>query len=106
MIAGKTVWAFLLALVLGCGIWSWDVMHPDECYRYLQGQPGAMATQNVEIGGETVPVPCEDWYPRQTLAVQMVCVVEGAACVVFLMLGMGDFVSWIRVRKGGRRLEE
>jgi len=106
MISRITLWTFLFALLLGSGIAMWDAWHPDSCYRYLHGDTKEEPTQTVEIGAESVAVPCAEWYPRQTIYMQSACIAEGALVVTFLMRGIGDFVNWRRLKRGQRRLEE
>jgi hypothetical protein len=98
MIGRKTGVTLMLALVLGSGIAMWVAWHPDSCSRYLRGEPTLPSTQEVEMGGRTVYVPCEQWYPRQTMAMQTACLVEFALIGVLVVFAAGDGVDWWRRR--------
>jgi hypothetical protein len=76
------------------------------CYRYMHGDRREDPTQAVEVSGELVAVPCEQWFPRQTMYVQGACIAEGALLAIFLMRAIGDYVNWRRIKKGEPRLEE
>ncbi len=99
MIARKTGVTLMLALVLGSGIAMWVAWHPDLCARYLRGELTLPSTQEVEMAGKTEYVPCEQWYPRQTMAMQMACLVEFALTAVFVVFAAGDGVDWWRRRR-------
>ena len=99
MIARKTAVTLLLALVLGSGIAMWVAWHPDSCSRYLRGEVTLPSTQEVEMSGKTEYVPCEQWYPRQTMAMQTACLVEFAFIGLLVVFAAGDALDWWRRRR-------
>jgi hypothetical protein len=98
MISRKTGVELLLALLLASGMAMWNARHPDLCYQYMHGDQTVPSSQGIEVSGKTVYVPCDQWYPRQTMAIQTLCLVEAGLIVLFLVSAIGDFVDWRRRR--------
>jgi hypothetical protein len=46
-----------------------------------------------------VEMPCNFWLPRQPIGVQMVCLLDFAAGVVFLLSAAVDWTRWGERRK-------
>ena len=58
----------------------------------------------VESGSHTVDVPCEAWIPRQSLGVQILCLLELLVIVVFIDFNSGDADWAVSRRVKGMRL--
>jgi hypothetical protein len=99
-ISKVTLFSLLLGLLLACGIRLWYVERKDECARWLAGDRSAPATQTVVSGTRTIEVPCTDWAMRQPLGVQVLCLLDMALGVVFVMNGLADVREWMQVRRG------
>ena len=99
MISRQTVVSLLLALLLGVGLKSWALGQRDDCDDYLAGDRSAPASQMVESGSRSVDVPCEAWIPRQSLWVQILCLLELVVIVVFTISCAGDLRDWATRRR-------
>jgi hypothetical protein len=104
MISRVTLFSFLLALLLGSGIWYWDVSHTDDCTRFLSGDFTAPRVIEVQSGSRTIRVSCNRWYLRQPERVQILCLVDVVLGVVFLMNALGDTRDWLRMRRRRREM--
>jgi hypothetical protein len=104
MISRQTIVSLLLALLLGVGLKSWALGQADDCDDYLAGDKTAPASQTVESGSRSIDVPCEAWIPRQSLWVQVLCLLELVVIVAFTISFVGDLRDWAvsRRRKGLR----
>ena len=100
MISRRTIASFFLAIMIFLGIRLWIVNHHDPCDSYL---PGHVLPQTVyvESGTRTVEVPCSWWLPRQPDWLQMVCLLDLAAIVVFLLSVWLD----VKRRSESRRMQ-
>jgi hypothetical protein len=49
----------------------------------------------VATGTREVEVPCSDWYLRQPLTVQVLCIADAALGVVFVLNALGDLRDWL-----------
>ena len=83
MISRQTIVTLLLALLLGFGLKFWALGQRDDCDDYLTGDKSAPASQMVESGSRSVEVPCDAWIPRQSLWVQILCLLELVVIIVF-----------------------
>jgi hypothetical protein len=104
VISRVTIFSFLLALLLGAGIWRWNSGHTDACEAYLAGDKTAQATEYVLSGTRTIVVPCDEWLPRQPVKVQVLCLLDLVLSVVFLLHAWGDARDWLeawRRRRAG-----
>jgi hypothetical protein len=99
-ISRLTLFSMLLGLLLGSGIGTWYLGQRDPCARYLAGDQTASPTQTVVSGTRTVDVPCTDWTMRQPLAVQVLCLLDMALLVVFVLNGLADVREWMQARRG------
>jgi hypothetical protein len=102
MMSKVTLYSFVLALLLGVGIWAWAAGHVDGCTAFLRGDEGAPAKVEVQSGSRTIVVPCSDWFLRQRIEVQALCLIDAAIGVIFLMNGLGDWKDWFERRRGMR----
>jgi hypothetical protein len=90
MISRQTIVSLLFALLLGVGLKSWALGQRDDCDDYLAGDKSVPASQIVESGSRSIDVPCEAWIPRQSLWVQILCLLELVVIVVFAISFVGD----------------
>jgi hypothetical protein len=91
MISRKTLYSFLLAvLLLGC-IKAYTLRLTNPCDAYLAGQAQAPETVVVNQNGIPYQVPCNQWFLRQPRAVQALCFFEGVLVVVFLVSAYADW---------------
>ena len=99
MISRQTIVSLLLALLLGVGLKSWALGQRDDCDDYLSGDKSVPASQTVESGSRSIDVPCETWIPRQSLWVQILCLLELVVIVVFTISFAGDLRDWATRRR-------
>jgi hypothetical protein len=105
LISRVTIFSLLLALMLGVGIRLRTQGQRDGCAAYLAGDKTAPATVYVVTGTRTVIVSCDEWLPRQTERVQLLCVLELLLVGVFVVHAWGDARDWFgawRRRRGMR----
>ena len=91
MISRVTLWSALAVLLIPSGIALWKSGHRDSCSRYLAGDRSVPPTQMVAAGGQIVEVPCTEWLPRQSNWIQMFCLTELCAVMVFAVNAVGDW---------------
>jgi hypothetical protein len=91
VISRKTIISFLLALLMAVSIKAYTLRIPNPCDAYLSGQFKAPATVVVNTQGRAYQVPCDDWFLRQPRPVQVLCMVDGAIVVVFLISAYADW---------------
>jgi len=99
VISRLTIYSFLATLLIAGAIGLWVGGHYDDCDRYMRGDHSLPPSQMVDIGSRMIYVPCDQWWERQPLWVQILCLADGAAFVVFLMSGVGNLVDWMRLRR-------
>jgi hypothetical protein len=99
VISRVTIYSFLAVLLIGSVIGLWIGGHYDDCDRYMRGDHTLPPTQMVDVGARIEYVPCDQWWGRQPLWVQALCLAEGTAFVVFLMNGVGNLLDWMRLRR-------
>jgi hypothetical protein len=97
LISRVTIFAFLLALLLG--LWIRQQGHTDGCAAYLAGDKTAPSTVYVVTGTRTVEVSCDEWLPRQTERVQLLCLLEVLLVAMFLLNGLLDARRWFEARR-------
>jgi hypothetical protein len=102
VISRMTLVMVLATLLLTTGIYLWNAEHWDDCARYLAGDLCLPPSQIVDSGAQQLDIPCEQWLPRQPLALQLLCLVDLLLFVVFALNAVGDFIEWNRMRKVGR----
>jgi hypothetical protein len=102
MIARKTIFSLVLALLIFGGIRARVAEHRDNCDRYMAGDRTVPASEYVEEGTRTVEVPCNAWLQRQPLWMQLVCMLDFAVIVVFVLNAVADILRWRRARRGVR----
>ena len=97
MISRKTIFAFLLALLVGVGIFAWNEAKRDDCD--LAGPDRARMDVAVgQSGRKMLVVNCGEWLPRQPTRVVAWCFADAALAVVFLMSLIGDVAAGFRWR--------
>ncbi|MDP9037744.1 MAG: hypothetical protein M3O02_00545 [Acidobacteriota bacterium] len=90
MVSKVTVFSLLFALLLAAGIARWNVTHVDDCTRYLAGEKGFPPSQVITTGTRQVKMPCSIWLPRQSDAIQILCLLDLLLGVVFLLNALAD----------------
>jgi hypothetical protein len=50
-----------------------------------------------------IEVPCNDWFMRQPLRVQVLCMLDMALGVVFLLNALSDLQGWLQRRRRWRQ---
>jgi hypothetical protein len=103
MISRVTIFSLLLGLMLGVGIYAWAQGRRDDCMRYPPGGR-APATEMVVSGTREIEVPCSDWWMRQPLGAQILCIADAALGVVFLVNALQDTRAWLAMRRVRRVL--
>jgi hypothetical protein len=101
MISRRAIFSLLLATTIFLGIRLWIMNHHDPCDSYM---PGHVLPQTVmvESGSRTVEMPCNLWFPRQPDLVQLTCLLDLAALIVFLLSVWRDVNRWRERRKTQR----
>jgi len=95
MISRKTLYSFLLALLLAGCIKAYTLRLISPCDAYLSGQTQAPASLIVNQQGRAYEVPCNQWFLRQPRGVQGLCLFEGVLVVIFLI---SAYTDWRRRR--------
>jgi hypothetical protein len=103
MISRVTLFSFLLALMLGMGIWMGTDGQQDNCSRFLAGDKTAPSSEWVISGTRQIVVPCNDWFARQSTRVQVLCLVDLVLSVVFVLNALADMRDWLEMRRRLRK---
>jgi hypothetical protein len=98
-ISRVTIFSLLLALLLATCIRVWYIGQGDDCSRYLAGDTSLPSAQIVVSGTRTIIVPCDRWWLRQPVGVQMLCLLDLLLAVVFVLNGLQDTRAWIERRR-------
>jgi hypothetical protein len=104
VISRVTLYSLLLGLMLGLGIWMGSSSQHDACSAYLDGNKSAQSIEYVPSGTRLIAVPCSDWIMRQSLKIQLLCMVDLCLGVVFLLNAVGDLRDSLAARKRMRGL--
>jgi hypothetical protein len=99
VISRVTLVSFLLALLLTAGIYLWSAEHWDDCARYMAGDTSLPSSEVVDVGDPQVEVQCGQWLPRQPVALQVMCLVDLVAVIVFTLNAVGNFLEWKQARR-------
>lgn len=99
MISRVTIFSLLLGLMLAMGLWLRNTQQTDNCSRYMAGDKSLPASEYVVTGSRTVVVPCSDWLARQPVWVQVLCLVELALGVVFVLNALLDLRNLLEMRR-------
>jgi hypothetical protein len=99
MISRTTLVSFLAVLLLTTGMYLWNAEHWDDCARYLAGESWLPSSQTVDSGSRQIEVPCQEWLPRQSLTLQLLCLGDVVLLLVFFLNALGDFLEWKRMRR-------
>ena len=101
VISRVTLFSLLFALLLATGIrlWSDSGAQRDACAPYLAGDKSAQSSEYVASGTRMIAVPCRDWIMRQPLRVQILCLLDLALALVFLLNALGDLRDWLHLRR-------
>jgi len=99
VISRVTIFSLLLGLMLGIGIRMWSDAHSDVCAAYLAGDTRAPSSEWVSSGTRLISVPCRDWIMRQPLRVQILCLLDLALGMVFVLNALADLRGWLQMRR-------
>ena len=99
-----TLFSLLLALLLGVGIRQWTDGQRDACTPYLSGDAQAQKSEWVSSGTRQVEVRCTDWFSRQPVRVQILCLLDVVLTVVFVLNALSDLRDWLEMRRRMRGL--
>ena len=99
VISRVTLFSLLLGLMLGAGIRLSTAGRRDACAPYLAGDKTAAASEYVASGTRLISVPCRDWLMRQTLRVQILCLLDLVFAVVFVLNALSDLREWLEMRR-------
>ena len=99
MISRATLYSLLLGLLLTSGIYLWYDGHRDDCSRYLAGDPRAQTSEWVVSGTRMIEVPCNEWFIRMPLTVQVLCLMDLVLGVVFVLNALSDAQKWLAMRR-------
>ena len=102
MISRVTIFSLLLGLLLGLGIYMYSQDERDRCSTYPAGGV-APRSEYVVTGTRETEVPCSEWFLRQPLTVQILCIADAALGVVFALNAIGDLSGWIAWRRGNKK---
>ena len=98
MISRLSLFSLLFGLMLGLGIFMYSQDQRDRCSTYPAG--GAAPRSEFVITGERqVEVPCNEWFLRQPLAVQILFVVDFLLGFVFAVNALADLRRWVQWRR-------
>ena len=96
MISQKTIFSFLLALLLAICIRAWTLRQVGPCDAYKAGQLDAPSSVVINPQGHAMIIPCNQWLLRQPRSVQVSCLVDAGLFVIFLI---GASADWTRRRR-------
>jgi hypothetical protein len=99
VISRITLFSLLLALMLASGIWIWNNGHPDDCARTMSATGTMPRAEYVISGTRQISVPCNDWIMRQSLTVQILCLLELLLAVIFLLNALSDLREGLEARR-------
>jgi hypothetical protein len=99
-----TLFSLLLGLMLASGIWLWNDGHKDDCTRSMAADGSMPASEWVVSGTRTIEVPCNDWIMRQPLRVQVLCLLDLALAVVFVLNALSDLREGLEARRRMRQM--
>ena len=99
MISRITLFSFLFTLMLASGLWLWNNGHPDDCARTLAATGAMPASEYVVSGTREIAVPCNDWIMRQSLNVHILCLLDVALAVIFLLNALTDLREGTQARR-------
>jgi hypothetical protein len=102
MISRRTLYFLLAALLLASSLYLWNVNRWDDCQRYMAGDVSLPSSQIVESESHSVEVPCEEWFPRQSPAILLLCLLDLLLIVVFVLNALSDVRDWRQNRSHGR----
>ena len=94
-----TLVSLLLAVMLAIGIHLWTMQQRDACSPYLSGDTKAPQSEWVMEGSREVEVSCRNWIERQSLTVQILCMLDGVIVILFLVNALSDLKEWLEARQ-------
>ena len=97
-----TLFSLLLALLLGTGIRLRDMQQHDACTSYLAGDQTAQRSEWVMSGTRQILVPCNDWFIRQPLPMQLLFILDVVLAVLFLLNALFDLRRGLAARRRRR----
>jgi hypothetical protein len=104
VISRVTLFSLLLGLMLAAGIWLWNDGDKDDCSRPMAAD-GTMPTYEYVISGtRQIEVPCDDWIMRQPLRVQILCLLDLALAMLFVLNALADLRGRLEMRRRMRQM--
>jgi hypothetical protein len=104
MVSRVTLFSLLLALMLATGIRIWSGGLRDNCARYLAGDKTLPASEWVVSGTRTIEVSCDDWFMRQPMRIQLLCLLDLVLAVLFVLNALIDLRNWLELWRRRREL--
>ena len=104
MISRVTLFSLLLTLMLSSAIWLWNDGHPDDCSRTMSATGTMPASEYVISGTRQIAVPCNDWFMRRSLNVQILCLLDLVLAIVFLLNALSDLREGLEARRRMRQV--
>jgi len=102
VISRVTLFSLLLGLMLAMGISRWSAGLEDDCTRFLAGDKNAPKSEWVVSGTRTIEVSCNDWTMRQSLRIQVLCLLDVVVFLVFVTNAMADVRDQSKMRRRRR----
>jgi len=99
MISRVTLFSLLLGLLLAAGIRLWCDGQRDDCSNYLAGAKSAQRSEWVVSGTRMIEVPCNEWFMRQSMRVQVLCLLDLVLAVMFVLNALTDLRDWLAKRR-------
>ena len=101
MISRITIFSLLLALLLGLGTFMLVQDERDRCNTYPPGGTPPK-TEYAISGTREVEISCNDWWMRQSMTVQILCIADAGLGMIFLVNALVDLRGWIQWRRSQR----
>jgi len=101
MISRITLFSLLLALMLGLGIVMQTKSESDRCDSYPAGGIPP-SSEYVVTGSRELEVPCNDWWLRQSLTIQILCIADAGLGMIFAVNALADMRRGLAMRRTRR----
>jgi len=98
MISRITIFSLLLGLMLGLGTFMRVKGEQDRCNTYPAGGIPPK-TEYVVSGTREVEISCDDWWMRQPMTVQILCIMDVGLGMIFAVNALQDTRNWIQRRR-------
>jgi len=101
MISRVTIFSLLLGLMLGLGIFLHANGERDRCNSYPAGGVPPNS-ETVVSGTREIEASCSDWWIRQPIEIQILCIGDAGLGLIFALNALTDLrrsIQWRRARK-------